>query len=848
MRGVLFVASCVVLPLVLVMLNPAGQNSESKIQKKGGRGYTAQQEYYKFLHQSDSAQYSVEQIDAILSQIQKMPNEPETESDTEWSLIGPYGLRHNTFSSLDYYSGRVTDLRPPTQSTLLRISAGTGGLWTSFLAPISLTTDKIPVDAIGSFDNNPSDGNKIIIGTGEGGVRAGNGFYYTTNGGTSWNKSVIFGNTPSEVYKLRFIPSLLNRAYAATGRGLFRTTDSGISWSNMFTQFVCTDFVSNKAGDTLYVVSPQFGVYISTGSLLNLTRRHTAVFGDSIGRASLALDPINAKIVYLHAINRYTNRTYGVFKSTDGGANWTNLLPNVDLLLGNGPLFCEIGVNPANPNTIFAGSTQLVRSTNGGVNWQNYADGNSTIFAGAKMHADICAIEFTPDGKVYIGNDGGVAYSANNGQTWSLSANTFPITQYLFFDIGSGTNFAGGTQDNGNIYSAGGSEWKTGPGGDGGGVAFNPYNKNEYLYSLGLFPGPLSWRYGRTTNFGQAWLGYTDEGIDTPSYHWYTDVIAQALDNFTVRYFTNNKFYVYRSTQGGAWQRLNVTPFPCQQVSSIALNFNKNTLYAALSQTTPDYTNKQIRVLEGGNWYERSNSINKTIAVYRIVTHPSKDRVAFACMTGNLNRERLYKTTNSGQSWLNFSGGFGAGRTPLPDVPITSLVVNPFNDSILYAGTEFGIYRSGDNGQNWTKFSKGMPQASQVPVMKTVQLGFFFGSTYIYAATYGNGVYFREITNDRLTSVKEDTPERPNEFVIDQNFPNPFNGSTEIRYFIPATGEVLFGLWDALGKQVTILEQGNRPAGVNSIRISSDNLPSGVYYYTLQYKSTKLTKKLVVLK
>lgn len=848
MRGVLVVVSCVVLPLIWVLQNPAEYKNDSKLQKKGGRGYTAQQEYYKFLHQSDSAQYSVEQIDAILSQIQKMPEEPETESETEWSLLGPYGLRHNTFSSLDYYSGRVTDLRPPTQNALLRISAGTGGLWTSFLAPVSLTGDKIPVDAIGSFDYNPADGNKIVIGTGEAGVRAGNGFYYTTNGGTNWYKSVISGNTPSEVYKLRFISAIPNRAYAATGRGLLRTTDSGISWTNMGTEFVCTDFVSNRAGDTMYVVSPQFGVYITTGSLSSLVRLHSAAFGDSVGRASLALDPVDAKIVYLHAINRYNNKTYGVFKSTNGGANWTNLLPGVDLLLGNGPLFCEIGVNPANRNTIFAGSTQLVRSTTGGVNWHNYFDGNSLLFAGAKMHADICAIEFTPDGKVYIGNDGGVAFSSNNGQSWSISANTFPITQYLFFDIGQGANFAGGTQDNGNVFSAGGSEWKTGPGGDGGGVAFNPNNKNDYLYTLGLFTGPLSWRYGRTTNFGQSFTAYTDQGIDTPSYHWYTDVLAQALENNTLRYFTNNKFYVYRSTQGGAWQRLNTAPFPCQQVSSIALNSLQNTLYATLSQITPDYTNKQIRVLEGGNWYERSNSINKTIAVYRIVPHPTKDQVAFACMTGNLNRERLYKTTTNGRSWLNFSGGFGAGRTPLPDVPVMSLVVNPYNDSILYAGTEFGIYRSGDNGRNWTKFSKGMPQASQVTVMKIVTVGFLFPSVYIYAATYGNGVYFREITNDRLTSAEEGAPERPGEFIIDQNFPNPFNGSTEIRYFLPATGEVLFTLWDALGKQVTTLEQGNRPAGYSSIRISSDNLASGVYYYTLHYNKTKLTKKLVVLK
>lgn len=852
MKKLLFAAMGIVLPLMLLISMGISTSDSRKepSRKKAGRGFTLQQEYYKFLHQSDSAQYSAEQMEHILNQIKRMPEEQQTEAEDVWSCLGPYGLRHGGIG-VDYYSGRITDLRPPTQNSLLRIASGTGGLWTSFIAPISLTTDKIPVDAIGSFDYEPTNPNFIAIGTGETGVRTGGGFYYTTDAGVNWNPSTTFGPNPGSVAKLRFVRGRLNIALAATNQGLYYTSNAGRIWTQTSNTTNVFDVAFNRNADTVYIVVPSLGVYVSTTSnpsFFNPVRLHSAAFGDSVGLSSLAIHPVDARIIYLHAINRYNAKTYGIFRSTNMGQTWTNLLPGVDLLLGNGAIFCEIGISPVNPNLIFAGSTQMVRSTNGGMNWQNYFDNNSPIFAGAKMHADIGAIEFSADGKVYIGNDGGLAYSSNGGNTWSLSANTFPITQLLFMDIGQGTNFAGGTQDNGNILSAGGSEWRTGLGGDGGGVAFNPNNKNEYLFTLGLFGGPISWLYNRTTNFGSSFTSYTTNGIDTPTYHWYTDVIAQALENNTVRYFSNNKTFVYRSTQGGDWQKLNATPFACQQISAITLNANKNTLYASLSQVSLPYDGNQIKVLEGGVWYERSSSIDKSNAVYRVVTHPTKDQVAFACMTGNANRARLYKTTTAGRSWLNFSGGFLAGTTPLPDVPVMSLAVNPYNDSILYAGTEFGIYRSGNNGRSWSKFNSGLPQGAQCVVMKIVPVGFFFPKYYLYVATYGNGVWFREITNDRLTDIAGQTPETPGDFTLAQNYPNPFNAGTEILFTLPQDGSVEFTLSDITGRVVEQLPLGRRQAGVNRLRISSDNLASGVYIYSVRHLGITRSRKMIVLK
>ena len=78
------------------------------------------------------------------------------------------------------------------------------------------------------------------------------------------------------------------------------------------------------------------------------------------------------------------------------------------------------------------------------------------------------------------------------------------------------------------------------------------------------------------------------------------------------------------------------------------------------------------------------------------------------------------------------------------------------------------------------------------------------------------------------------------------NFPNPFTSNLEIQYTLNQNALVQFELFDITGKQILLLNEGNREAGiVNSINLNGNNLNSGVYFYTLTINGERITKKLI---
>ncbi|MFA6541360.1 MAG: T9SS type A sorting domain-containing protein, partial [Bacteroidota bacterium] len=94
----------------------------------------------------------------------------------------------------------------------------------------------------------------------------------------------------------------------------------------------------------------------------------------------------------------------------------------------------------------------------------------------------------------------------------------------------------------------------------------------------------------------------------------------------------------------------------------------------------------------------------------------------------------------------------------------------------------------------------------------------------------------------------ETTPRIPRSFVLEQNFPNPFNPATTIRYQIPSADEVSLTVYDVLGKEVAALVNGVQTAGVHTVPFYGTRLSSGVYFYRLRTPSFTETKKMVLIK
>lgn len=88
----------------------------------------------------------------------------------------------------------------------------------------------------------------------------------------------------------------------------------------------------------------------------------------------------------------------------------------------------------------------------------------------------------------------------------------------------------------------------------------------------------------------------------------------------------------------------------------------------------------------------------------------------------------------------------------------------------------------------------------------------------------------------------------PTAFDLKQNYPNPFNPTTTIEYLLPFSSFVSLSIYDILGREIAILDEGIRKAGAHSVTLNSSNLASGVYLYRLTSGSVHQTKKLILLK
>jgi len=88
----------------------------------------------------------------------------------------------------------------------------------------------------------------------------------------------------------------------------------------------------------------------------------------------------------------------------------------------------------------------------------------------------------------------------------------------------------------------------------------------------------------------------------------------------------------------------------------------------------------------------------------------------------------------------------------------------------------------------------------------------------------------------------------PVELTLEQNWPNPFNPSTMIRYSLPVTGHVSLAVYDALGRVVSVLAEGRLDAGEYNVQFDARNLPGGVYVARLSANGSMLTRKMLLVK
>ena len=196
----------------------------------------------------------------------------------------------------------------------------------------------------------------------------------------------------------------------------------------------------------------------------------------------------------------------------------------------------------------------------------------------------------------------------------------------------------------------------------------------------------------------------------------------------------------------------------------------------------------------------------------------------------------VFRSSDNGDNWTQINAG-------LTNTKVRALAINSSGE--IFVGTLSGVFRSTDNGDNWSPINTGLTQFDVV-------IAFAINSSGdIFAGTFGGGGLFRHVESP--TAVEEISSSIPSSFALEQNYPNPFNPETIIRYQLDRTAEVKLEIYNIVGERVTTLVDKKLSSGAYFVTWhGSDALgrpvASGVYIYRLQTDSFVESKKMLLLR
>ncbi len=811
-------------------------NSKPKRDKSKDKrsGPEMERHYFEQQHFPYGSELEPGMLNNIWSEIKSLPDEKNfSSSATSWLPIGPWGGQIPSTNTR--FTGRILDIYGSDTSNLM-IAAASGGLWKYTSPNLNALTEQLTSQAASTFDIQPGNSNVIILGTGEPLIRAGTGMYRTSNGGVNWTSVNLNDTTPGGFYKIRY--SSTNVVHAASSRGYYRSDNNGLNWVKPLSGNITDVAVHPTDNNIIYCCRRQNtaadsgGVYKTTDNGASWIKMTLGVIPTTdIGRTSISIAKSNPTIVYA-SISKRNGTMWGVYR-TSGANSWVDVSPPEDIFETIGWYSNEISVSPVSASKLLVGGVWLWRSTNLGMSWTKL-DNNLQL----NIHADQHAIVWDSTGSnVLLGNDGGLAFSDDEGFSYNTLQNKFPITQYYNVDVSlsSPNTFIGGSQDNGiTSTSDNGASWRYNIswGGDGGGAAINPFNSQEMYMTLGVFGGDWQFRRHRTTNGGLNWVEL-NSGI-TSSGQWYTRIKTDNANPVTV-YTSSSGFMYYSTNTGNNWIKSNPTEFPDWMYNFSVRKYNDTSIVYAVTDSRNE--GERIYVQSGSAAFnERSTGIDDGFAINSVTMHPNNSNIAFAVIKGIYAGNKVFKTTNRGLNWSNVSSN-------LPNVPAAALAIYPLNDNILYLGTEMGCYKTTTGGANWFRWNDGFPEAVIVTEMKP----YFSGSDfYILAGTYGRSMWIRK--DDELVGIASNTGEIPNEFNLQQNYPNPFNPETSIKFSIPFRQNVRLLIYDINGQLAATLVDEIMDSGNHEMKFNAANLASGVYFYKLDAGGVSIVKKMVLIK
>jgi photosystem II stability/assembly factor-like uncharacterized protein len=650
-----------------------------------------------------------------------------------WIFMGPMPITNEPWSD-GTVSGRVVFVLPhPTNQNIVYIAAAQGGVWKTTdggnnWMPL---TDGLTSLASGALAFQPGDPNTIWYGTGEmnfcGDCSSGDGLFKSTDAGNTWTKVAARTTVGSYIARIYIHPTNPNIIVMATSGCIVRSTNGGTSWTQPLAVSWARDLVADPTNpDELYCTVWQNGIYRSTdaGATWNQLTNGLPAAG-TYTRVNIAISQSNPNVLYAG----YSNNSYtllGFYRTTNGGTNWSQIAGVPDYLCGQGFYNHMIIVDQTNSDTIYAGGTYpynasyrgLIRTTNGGTSWTDITDRTPN----GCLHPDIHHMAWDAAGHLWVGCDGGVWESTNNGNSWINHNATLGITQFYTVAVSSVNDLIiqGGTQDNGTPRTeTGGLPWFEFMSGDGGPTNFDWGASAAISYTTYVYLDPLYKWNGTTFQFGIG--GLSGDGRVS----WCNGPLE--TDPNTINRVYAGTYRVWRSTDGGSnWGTISggLTGGSGYLLSLEIAPGNSNIIYTGASSGRFYYTSNG-----GGAWNNRTNAAWGANEIRDLRINPSNNQEVYVA----LSNVAVYRTTNAGSAWTNVTGDLGT----LDVREVFSMVVDfSSNPRHIYVGTKHGVYGSQDGGTTWSK-------TANLPMLDVYELWLDSDVTgnYLLAATHGRGIW-----------------------------------------------------------------------------------------------------------
>lgn len=800
-------------------------------EQENDEGANGMIDYFQLLHYPYSS-LTVEQLMEIKAAVAATPSEKSSStqrsaSTNEWAAVGPYGMRsHDTPYRI--FSGRVTGIE--ISSGEMRVLSASGNFWHYInlgitQVPVSIS-DNLNSQWGGAFATSPLDSSIIFLGTGEPHIHDGTGLWKTTDLGNTWNP-ISMNPVPGSFYKILYDPSNPQIMHAATSAGYYRSLDGGNSWTR-YINGETTDLVIDSVNpQNLYTIIWHDRFYKSTDGGLNWNPLAGGAPTVNVGRTALAICNSDPNVLYASVTDDITNSTMHIYKTTNGGASWDTCHIGLNIFgqqttefhWGQGWYNNAMTVHPQNCDLAFAAGGSIWRTTDG----YNFEEPTFN------MHVDQHTFVWNEDASIlYVGCDGGIFYTDDFGASWKYNIYNFlPITQFYHFDNGTTDHsvMIGGSQDNCiDIIHPGQSFWSVEIGGDGFGVAVDPNTTNN-VYAI----------------MNQRRFASLDGGVN------WTNINDTLGDGFMIRTDYNNPAHVYTTTfrliyessnNGASWSLL--TPPLGLPGNVFDVSLSRGTLPTLYAPLYPGFSSR-LWVRDGitNTWYQRDAGLPTSSPVRKVVPDLLQANIAYALIEGFNAGNKVFKTTDRGQTWVNISGN-------LPDVPLSDLVPYPYNPNQIYLATEEGGFKTTDGGITWVRWNSGMPESIQMTEMKALDSIAINGTFWLRASTFGRGIWQREISGDDATAGLDPVVNHS----LANLYPPYFNAnanSLECNYQLSFGGKVEIAIFDLFGREIGILVNETQSAGNYSVNKSMTGLASGAYLCRLRLNEKILkTEKFII--